>query len=131
MMKKPTDKTELSAMAELTPKAITYNSDDKATSSIEKTRAAKVENENSVELPWRRWAEIRTGVDEERFAKNMVETAMIILHHKLFDVDEIPLTLLISGKKIKVAAKKHLPVGALKIPLFFKHQYSMVMAIRK
>ena len=52
---------------------------------------------------------------------------MIILHHKLFDVDEIPLTLLTVGKKIKVAAKKHLPAGALKIPLFFKHHYSMVM----
>ena len=108
----------------LTPKVIQVDADGRPLTEHETVVVQGKVNEVR-NIPWRVWAEKSCALDEDAVAKNVLELAVASMHQHL--QCEIPISMTSQGNVVKALATQDIPVGGLRVPLWFKKQSSMAM----
>ena len=109
----------------LTPKVIKQDEDGRALSTHETVSAGAATEDKVQTIPWRDWARSACALDDAQIAKQVLALAMAANHdHMTYD---IPIACIKVGTLIKAVATRDIPVGHLKVPLWFKRDASMVM----
>ena len=109
----------------LTPKVIKQDEDGRALSTHETVSAGAATEDKVQTIPWRDWARSACALDDAQIAKQVLALAMAANHDHM--TCEIPIAMIKSGSVIKAVATTDIPVGHLKVPLWFKKDASMVM----
>ena len=109
----------------LTPKVIKQDADGRALSTHETVSAGAATEDKVQTIPWRDWARSACALDDAQIAKQVLALAMAANHDHM--TCEIPIAMIKSGSVIKAVATTDIPVGHLKVPLWFKKDASMVM----
>ncbi|CAK0895420.1 unnamed protein product, partial [Prorocentrum cordatum] len=111
----------------LTPRVIKQDAEGGALTAHETASAAVgVASGDKVDtIPWREWARSACASDDKQIAKQVLALAMSANHDHV--TCEIPIAMIKSGSAVKAVATRDIPVGHLKVPLWFKKDASMVM----
>ena len=122
----PADKPKRSVVTDvLMPKVVQLDADGRPTNTEHERVSPTVKANEVRNIPWRVWAENACAQDEEAVAKLHVHAAMASMHQHLgWDA---PIALTVRGQVIKAVATEDIPIGGLKVPLWFKKPSSMVM----
>ena len=108
----------------LTPKVIKVDADGRALTAHETVVAAGTQ-ERVDTIPWREWASNVCALDTSQVAKQVLGLAMAANHNHV--TCNIPIAMVRSGSVVKALATTDIPIGHLKVPLWFKKDTSMVM----
>jgi len=109
----------------LTPKVIKQDADGRPLTERETVSAAGVNPEKVETIPWREWASTACALDNAQIAKQVLGLAMAANHDHV--TCDIPIAMVRTGSAIKAVATTDIPIGHLKVPLWFKKDTSMVM----
>ena len=109
----------------LTPKVILQDADGRPLTEHETVVLGKGKAQTVRHIPWRVWAEKSCTMDEDAVAKKLLELAQASLHHHL--TCAMPISMTSQGNVVKALAVDAIPIGGLKVPLWFKKEASMVM----
>ena len=117
-------KKKASAVAELAPQAAVLTKDgDVVAAPI--TRPAFVEKKVE-EIPWTGWVEgVETEVDTG-FLKSLLKTAFFRFSDQ-FPLDDLQMALVRKGSDLMTKAKKKIPKGALRVPLHYRKESSLIV----
>ena len=109
----------------LTPKVILQDADGRPLTQHETVAGPGTESKVVETIPWRVWAVTACAVDDAQVAKHVLGLAMAANHEHM--TRDIPIALTRQGNAIKALATRDIPIGGLKVPLWFRKDASMVM----